>query len=524
MDDRIKQIVIVGGGTSGWLSAVFLNRVLSTEAGPACQITLIESSDIGTIGVGEATIPTIKNTFKLCGIDEIDWMTKCNASFKLAIKFVNWSGRAPNDIFWHPFGQLPHPGGFPMAHHWLKRYLLGNPEPFDRSCFSVLPVCDAKRSPKVGDEEPYLGKVQYAYHLDAGLLAEYLKQLGKSRGVKHVVDNVLDVALDERGYISHLRTEQHGDLHGELFIDCSGFRGLLINKTLQEPFISFSDALLCDSAIAMPIPTDDEKDGINPYTTATALSAGWVWHTPLFGRSGNGYVYSSAYTAKDDAEQELRQHLGPQSASIQARHIKMRVGRTRNPWVKNCVSIGLSGGFIEPLESTGIWFIELGLYNLLLNFPDKSFNANIIEKYNSLMQKYYEQIRDFIVLHYCTTNREDTPFWRENKYHPGIPTSLQEKLALWRAMLPGHEKLEDPGYFRDYSYVCILAGMGRLPERVMPILAYKDDPDAHNIFAAVQQEAAFLNTMLPVHHHYLAALHDGDLSRAEALPYADVAG
>jgi len=506
MNNRIEHIVIVGGGTSGWLSAVMLNRVLSTVLGKSCNITLIESSDIGTIGVGEATVPTIKNTFHLCNINENDWMVKCNASFKMAIKFINWSGTTRNDIYWHPFGKLPNAAGIPLSHHWLKRKLLMDVNNFDYSCFSAISCCDDKKSPKIGDEQSYEGKFQYAYHLDAGLLANYLKQLGKNRGVRHVIDNVLDVVLDRSGYISHLRTENNGDLYGDLFIDCSGFRGVLINKALKQPFVSFSDALFCDSAIAIPIPTEDQKYGINPYTTATALSSGWVWNTPLFGRSGNGYVYSSAFISREDAEKEFRQYLGEKSHNIEARHIKMRVGRTMNAWVKNCVSIGLSSGFIEPLESTGIWFVEIGLYNLLLNFPDRLFNASIIENYNRIMKKYYEQVRDFIILHYCTTQREDTRFWRENKYHPAIPDTLKSKLELWSSMLPGHEQLDDPGFFKDLSYVSILSGMGRLPKQSFPLTYYVDDTEVDNVFLAVKNEAERLREVLPDHYTYLARL------------------
>jgi tryptophan halogenase len=510
MHHRIEHIVIVGGGTAGWLSAVCLNRVLSRTSETPCRITLIESSDIGTIGVGEATVVSIKNTFRLCDIDETDWMLKCNASFKMAIKFVGWSGGGGDEIYWHTFGPLPSLNGLPLSHFWLKRKLRGDPQPFASSCFSAVTLCEARKAPKLGDEKPYEGKEEYAYHLDAGLLAEYLKRLGKSRGVEQIVDNVLDVVLDERGYVSHLRTAKHGDLHGDLFIDCSGFRGLLVNEALKEPFVSFSDALLCDSAIAIPIPTDDETHGINPYTTATALRSGWVWHTPLFGRSGNGYVYSSACADKGAAETELRQHLGPGAERIEARHIRMRVGRTRNSWVKNCVGIGLAGGFIEPLESTGIWFIELALYNLVVNFPDKTFNPNVIQKFNSIMRKYYEQIRDFVVLHYCLTNREDTEFWRANKHNPAIPETLKANLELWSAMLPGHEKLDDPGFFKDYSYASIMAGLGRVPERGWPLLDHRDEAEVEPVFAGVRSKSDRLKRSLPDHYRYLAGLRCGE--------------
>lgn len=505
MNGRIENIVIVGGGTSGWMSAVFLNRLLQSPSLPPCNVTLIESSDIGTIGVGEATIPTLKNTFGLCGIGEREWMTECNASFKLAIKFVDW--HRGDDAYWHPFGEPPPAGLVPLSQYWLRRRLHGDYEPYAYKCFPGPALCDAMKSPKLGNEPPYAGRAQYAYHVDAGLLADYLKRLGKSRGVRHVVDNVVDVALDERGFVSHLRTERHGDLRGELFVDCSGFAGLLINKALGEPFVSYSDALLCDSAVAIPTPVPDRRQRMNPYTTSTALSSGWAWHIPLFSRDGNGYVYAGGCLSRDEAERELRRQIGPGADGIEARHIKMRVGRTRNAWVKNCVAIGLTGGFIEPLESTAIWFVELGLYNLLLNFPDRSFHPSVSEKYSRIMQLYYEHVRDFIVLHYCTTQREDTDFWRANKYHQHLPETLKANLELWGEHLPGHEKLEPPKLFRDHNHICILEGMGRVPRKWSPLVGSGDGQESEAAFRKVREEAVRLKDSLPDHYEYLAALH-----------------
>jgi len=509
MAEPIRRIVIVGGGTAGWSSAVFLDAALNRVHPHTCHITLIESSDIGTIGVGEATVPTIKNFFKFCDIDERDLMVRCNASFKIAIRFLNWSGLGRDDVFWHPFGQLTSVAGVQLSHYWLAHHLAGDPTSFAYACSPAPAVCDAGKSPKLFSHAGYEGALEYAYHLDAGLLATYLKHLGKSRGVRHVVDNVTHVSLDDQGYIARLHSSRHGEIEGDLFVDCSGFRGFLINQTLGEPFISYADSLFCDSAIAIPVPTDDAQFGINPFTSATALSAGWVWHTPLFGRSGNGYVYSSAFITKDQAEQEFRAYLPPQAATIEARHIRMRVGRTRNPWTKNCVAIGLAGGFIEPLESTGIWFIELGLYNLLFNFPDRDFLPGLANKYNGIMQKYYEQIRDFIVLHYCTTHREDSPFWKTNKNHPAIPDSVQANLELWKAMMPNHEQLDELGFFKGMSYSSILSGMGHLPQRSLPILRHFRNGEADLALASIRQQAETYIRNFPGHYQYLLGARSG---------------
>ncbi len=505
-DEPVQRIVIVGGGTAGWLSAVFLDRALNAAGGSRCSITLIESSDIGTIGVGEATVPSIKNTFRLCGIEENAWMRACNATFKLAIRFSGWRGADRDDVYWHPFGPLPDVDGLPLSQFWHQRHLQGDVGSYDKTCFRAVPVCEGRRAPKEVGDAQYEGAVEYAYHLDAGLLATYLKQLGKGRGVRHVVDTVSTVAQASDGSVTHLVTKEHGMLAGDLFIDCSGFSGLLINQTLGEPFISFSDALLCDSAIAMPIPTDDERFGIEPYTTARALSAGWAWRTPLYGRSGNGYVYSSAFVDRDRAETEFRRHLGTASDGVEARHLRMRVGRTRRSWVKNCLSIGLSSGFIEPLESTGIWFIEMALYHLLYHFPTKRCDESVIAHYNGLMKKHYEQVRDFIVLHYLTTDRQDTPFWRANRENTALPDSLQANLALWRSILPSHDRLEDRGFFKDLSFVAILAGMRKLPHKSFSLLHHRDEAKAIQLFGQIRSDAERLTGELPDHYTYLTQL------------------
>lgn len=373
-----------------------------------------------------------------------------------------------------------------------------------------------KKSPKYQEDPDYDGQVEYAYHLDAGLLASYLKEKGKLEGVNHVIDNVLDVCLDERGFIQHLITENHGALDGELFIDCSGFRGLLINQILKEPFISYSDSLLCDRAIALPMHYDTEDPynqnhgGINPYTTATALSSGWVWNIPLVKRSGTGYVYSSAFISDEDAEAEFKQHLGEKSKELNARLIKMRVGRNQNTWVKNCVSIGLSSGFIEPLESTGIYLIEVGIENLIHNFPNQLFEQAVINNYNQTMQEHYEEIRDFIVMHYCLTKREDSKFWQENKYLSAIPESLKNKLKLWQAMWPNNkQKLSK--LFPDYSYICILAGMGYFPKNSLPILDFQSDRAGELSLANIKSKANNLTNSLPNHSDYIKNIQSKNL-------------
>ncbi|MBW4641608.1 MAG: tryptophan 7-halogenase [Goleter apudmare HA4340-LM2] len=515
---QIQTIVILGGGSAGWLSATYLNKILNNGKGSPCQITLIESADIETIGVGEATIHTFPDTLKLLGIPESEFLVKCNATFKNAIKFVDWSGLPGKDVYWHPLTRLPETNGLsiPLFHSWLQSKLQGNSAEFDASCFAAVTLCEIKKSPKpIRHSDPRVPLDSYGYHLDAGLLATYLKQKGKSERIIQIVDNVLDVDFAEDGSILHLMTENHGAIAGDLFIDCSGFRGRLINQALQEPFISYSDHLLCDRAVALPVfyengdRYNEQSGGINPYTTSTALSAGWAWNTPLVERSGNGYVYSSVFISPEQAEMELRQHL--QEYNTPARHIQMRVGKTRHTWVKNCVSIGLSSGFIEPLESTGLYLIEAGLYYLLQNFPDKQFDPMLRENYNWTIQQLYEDIHDFIVLHYCLTQREDTPFWQTHKYHSRIPDSLQYRLEKWRLMWPNHNfaAVSKP-VFGDYSYICILAGMGYLPEKALPIVAHQQELSAQ-MFANLKNYSQQLTNYLPNHVDYLKDIHQRDM-------------
>jgi len=383
--------VIVGGGTAGWMAAAYLSRALETDV----HIQVVESEDISTIGVGEATFSTIQLFFQYLGLREEDWMPHCNATYKMAIKFVDWN--AERRHFYHPFQRLEIANGRPLAEWWLKA---GGPlGRFDYDCFLVPALCDAQRSPRFFDGRVFDSKVQpylttpmnerassldelqiqypYAYHFDAKLIAQFLSGYAQQRGVGRTVDEVQSVQLRPDGFIDHIMTKKRGAIAGDLFIDCTGFRGLLINRALSEPFISFSDSLLCDSAIAMSTPSDPIVEGLNPFTQATALSAGWAWKIPLFHRNGNGYVYSSAFLENDAAEREFRHYLGQGAEGCAAHHIKMRIGRNRRSWVKNCVAIGLASGFVEPLESTGIFFIQHAIEQLVAHFPNMSFDPSV---------------------------------------------------------------------------------------------------------------------------------------------------
>jgi tryptophan 6-halogenase len=518
VNENSIQVVIVGGGSAGWMTASYLSKAMKKNV----RITLVESSDITKIGVGEATFSSIKAFFDFLELQEYEWMPKCNATYKMAIKFVGWNSGKKH--FYHPFEGLDSIDGFSMSEWWLK---LKNQESFDYSCFTTPTICDHQRSPRFLDGQVYDdrvshlfsqehfeskrlnnlaeadGKYPYAYHFDANLISKFLKDYAMKRGVVQIVDNVIDVKLRDDGGIDHIQTEGNGSIAADLFVDCTGFRGLLINKALDEPFISFSNSLLCDRAIAMQIPADIKRDGINPYTTATALSSGWVWNIPLYGRCGTGYVYSSSFISPEDAEEEFRQHLGPASVDCKASHIKMRIGRNRNSWVKNCVAIGLSSGFVEPLESTGIFFIQHGIEELVSNFPGKVLNEELIRNYNNSIAKCIDGVRDFLTLHYCASDRVDNDFWRATK-NLELSDELNERLKIWKNRLPNRKNVNPYFHgFEAYSYSAMMLGLNHVPEMSLPYLDHVDTQKALDKFNDIKEKAKHLSKTLPSQYEYL---------------------
>ena len=528
-----KRIVIVGGGTSGWMTASYLSKALPNLE----SITVVESDRIGTIGVGEATFSTVKLFFDFLGLSEPDWMPHCSAAYKLAIRFVNW--RNTKGHFYHPFQRFEMASGVGAGDWWLK--LRRDEEPFDYSCFTIPALCDAKRSPRHLDGTVFDEKVAayfnlqgtppnkklsghgvqypYGYHFNASELALFLQGYAVERGVRRVVDDVVEVLRTEDGSIAGVRTKAHGVLEGDLFIDCTGFAGLLVNKTLGEPFISFNDTLLNDRAVAIQIPRDIEKDGMSPYTTAHAQSSGWSWNIPLYGRDGTGYVYSSQFIDKDEAEREFRAFLGPAADNCSANHIKMRIGRSRNSWVKNCVAIGLASGFVEPLESTGIFFIQHNIEQLVEHFPrSNAFDQNLVDGFNKAVAECIDGVREFLTIHYVASDRTDTPYWQATKQVP-IPEPLQERLRLWKSRLPTARTIY-PSYhgFESYSWAVMLMGLGHLPDSPLPMLDHLDPAEANAMFKSIQQQTTRLLQSLPSQYEYLrhvrAARDDDHSSRS----------
>jgi tryptophan halogenase len=462
MNAQIEQVTVVGGGTAGWLAVLILHRFLNiNREGSAVVFNLIESPNVPTVGVGEATIQTIASLLQLLGLNEGEFFARCNASFKLSVRFDGWAldDNGGEITFYHPFN-VPQPiGGYCPAYHFHK---FAKPGPGESIADAVVPnlgLIKAGKGPRPLTAQDYDRTIAYSYHLDAGLLATYLRDVAVARGVNHIRDDVLGVHHAPDGSIEALELERGGRHPVELVIDCTGFRGLLIKEALGEPFVSLGDRLLNDRAIPVQIPHRDPTT-IEPCTRSSALGAGWVWRVPLYSRLGTGYVFSSAFRSDDEARREFFDYLRrigdlPQDVpDPETRIIQMRIGHSRRFWVKNCVAIGLAAGFVEPLEATGIYMIEAAARWLAGHFPDKSFSPALANSYNRLMNELYAEVVDFIQLHYLTSNR-DEPYWQAARNTP-VSDWLSDMLELWKHRLPEALDTRSNSLFKYWSYIFVL--------------------------------------------------------------------
>jgi tryptophan 6-halogenase len=527
MDRRIRSVVILGGGTAGWMAASYLGKALHG----AVSITVLEAPSIPKIGVGEATVPNLQSVFfDYLGIAEDEWMRECNASFKMAVKFVNWrtpgpaaptarSWRGRPDHFYHPFGLLPTLNRIPLSHYWSYRALSGDTdEPFDYACMVEPALMDAKRAPRLADGRAV---TTYAWHFDAHLVADFLRRFAtEKQGVVHIRDEMVGVTRDADGNLTTLLTSAGREITGDLFVDCSGFRGALINKVMGEPFLDMSDHLLCDSAVATAVPHDDERDGIEPYTSAIAMPSGWTWRIPLPGRFGTGYVFSSSFVSREQATRDFCSLWGLDSQADSLNQISFRVGRNRRSWVRNCVSIGLASCFLEPLESSGLYFTYAAIYQLVKHFPDRGFDQVLADRFNREIADMFDDTRDFLQAHFYCAPRTDTEFWRACK-ELRMSDDIVQKLAMYRAGLPINQPVSDQrtyygnfdAEFRNFwtngSYYCIFAGLGLLPDHPYPALTYRSDAAdvAAPMFDSVRRRAREMVRTLPSTRDHLRALH-----------------
>lgn len=454
-----KKILIVGGGTSGWMCASLLAKSWIKKG---FEITLLESKDIGTIGVGEGSTPSIKDFFNALDIEESEWMPACNASYKNGITFSGWSTKPGCESYFHPFySQLDYMNGdMFLKNADMRRKGIAvdaHPDHF----FITSHLTKKHLSPIPNDNFPF--DVTYSYHFDAGLLGQFLKTKALAYGAKHKEATVEHVLQHDNGDIKAIQTLEGEQVEADFFVDCTGFRSLLLQKTLKVPFKDFSDHLFNDAAVAMPT----ELNGPIPaQTLSTAMKHGWSWNIPLTNRFGNGYVYSSRHIDADAAETELRQHLGLMDADVSARHLKMRLGCTEKNWYKNCFAVGLSQGFIEPLEATALHFVAKSIFDFMDSFEQSDFGYRLQDVYNKRILTSFEHVRDYIYLHYLTNSREDTQYWQDVRSQPVLSDSLKSIFEVWHrgdSLLDEIEKQDIGKFYHPLSWYCMLTGVGILP-------------------------------------------------------------
>ena len=457
-DLRVKRVVIVGGGTAGWMAAAVFSRAM----GESLDIHLVESDAIGTVGVGESTIPQIRNVNHFLGIDEDAMLRATSGTFKLAIQYNDWV--RPGHSYLHAFGDVGLPvGPLPFQHYWLRRRAESGAD--DLATYSLnantAQACRMARIEKVGSS-PMTG-IKYAFQFDATLYGRMLRAYAQGRGVKRTEGKIVDVRLrGEDGFIEAVVLEGGARVAGDLFIDCSGFRGLLIEGALKSGFEDWREWLACDRALAVG---SAPASPMRPYTQANARPAGWQWLIPLQHRTGNGHVYCSEFMSDDEAAAILLGSLDGEPLG-DPRQLRFTSGVRRQIWSRNCVAVGLSAGFLEPLESTAIHLIQSGISRLLSLFPDRGFDGAVIDEYNRNARREYEQVRDFLVLHYRTVERRDTPFWRRCAALPA-PDGLRHKMEIFAAT--GQIFRDGEELFTEHSWLQVMVGQGILPRRHHPL-------------------------------------------------------
>jgi tryptophan halogenase len=452
------RVLIVGGGTSGWMTAAALSRVLPPGT---VQIRLVESEEIGTVGVGEATVPHIRYFNAKLGFDEADFMARTGATFKLGIEFRNWG--QPGDAYIHPFGVFGEDlAGVAFHHHWVRAHQQGRARDLQDYSLPILAARAGRFMHPHEDLSSPLSTYSYAYQFDAGRYAAYLREYAEARGVERLEGRIVDVRLHgETGFVEAVVLEDGRQFDADLFVDCSGFRGLLIEQALEAGWDDWSHWLPCDRAWAAPCTA---VGALTPYTRATAHQSGWFWRIPLQHRVGNGHVYSSAHCGDDEALTALLGQMESPPA-MAPKQLRFRAGKRRLQWSRNVVAIGLASGFLEPLESTSIHLIQLAAGYLVDLFPDRGFDPMNAVEFNRIMALEYERIRDFLVLHYHATQRDDTPFWNDCRTMP-IPDSLAYRMELFgeRGVVPPYRE----GMFLDASWLAVYFGQNIVPRHYDP--------------------------------------------------------
>jgi tryptophan halogenase len=492
----IRKIVIVGGGTAGWMTAA----PLVLKLGNTCEIVVVESPEIGTVGVGEATLPTIRYFNQALGLDPVDFVAKTKATFKLGIEFKDW-GHLGNRFF-HGFGDFGPDIEFRSSYlYWqrLQRDIKDMPSYEDWSVASVM-ARNQRFTPPTGDQPAASNAYSFAFHFDAGLYAAYLRDYAMPRGVARIEGFITDVEQHpESGNIVAVKLRDGRRVEGDLFIDCSGFRGLLIEGVYRAGYDDWSAMLPCNSAQAVPC---ESVERLTPYTVSAAKSAGWTWRIPLQHRTGNGHVYCDGFTTDAEAARVLLDGLDGRALD-EPRQLRFTTGRRRKSWIKNCVAIGLSSGFLEPLESTSINIIENAVGWLLQYFPDRDFRPELADEFNRLVSYRYESVRDFIVLHYRLTGRTDSEFWRYCA-DMAIPDTLRHQIELFRET--GRVAIYDREGFSASSHISILAGLGVVPKVDDPLIDLMDLHKLHAHYYQLRKVIAQTVNAMPEHTQYVRQL------------------
>jgi tryptophan 7-halogenase len=488
----ISKIAIIGGGTSGWLAASMLCQHLKREL---TEVELIESEELGTIGVGESTVPPFVGLIHRLGIDENDFLGATDGTYKLGIKFVGWRDRG--DSYFHPFGVI----GKPIGNHdfyqcWLKARAQGDTSELqDFSPCNVMAEQGRFFHPAKARNTP-IGGANYALHVDALMVAKYLRGYSEARGLKRTEGKVVSVKQRENGFIESVTLENGKEIHADFFIDCTGFKAVLIGKTLGVESHDWSSYLPCDRAVACKT---ENRGALLPYTRATAQAAGWSWRIPLKHRVGNGYVYSSQFATDAVAKATLLRSLDS-SCIEEPRVIPYTTGHRKQFWKSNCLSLGLSSGFIEPLEATSIHLIARGMDFFLRYFPDRDCDPALVREYNRRMIADFEEVRDFIVLHYSTTQRDDTPFWQHCKNLP-LPDTLRERIELFKAHGSMREGVDE--LFRASSWQSVFEGMGIRPASPNPRVENLDYAQIEQTLKNAKAAIAGMVEHLPTHEQFL---------------------
>lgn len=494
--DPIRKIVIVGGGTAGWMAAAAISKIMGDF--PGLTVTLVESEAIGTVGVGEATIPQIAAFNKMLELDEREFVRETCATYKLGIEFVDWL--RPDHSYVHPFGSYGLDMlGIEFHHFWLRARELGQDIPLDDFSIAVAAGKAGKFFwPRPDQPNSPLSRLSYAFQFDAGRYAKYLRKIAEKHGVVRVEGKVTQVLQNgENGHVTAVKLENGQSVEGELFIDCSGFRSLLLGQTLGVGFTDWSKWLPCDRAVAIPCELGGKRE---PLTRSTARPAGWQWRIPLQHRIGNGHVYSSAYMEADEATEMLLANLdGPPLA--EPNHLRFNAGHRDKAWDRNVVALGLAGGFLEPLESTAIHLVQSGIARLMSLFPTTAFAPKEIDRYNRETASDYADIRDFLLLHYIASERDDSEFWR---YCRALdpPDALKEKLEMFRSS--GRVIREHNELFTETSWLSVMVGQGVQPQGYHPVAGMLDEEETRRRTAHIREVIQTTVGQMPTQDDFLA--------------------